>query len=193
MSTLNYNLRPIGHPLSLSFQQSFRPNVEVRITSEVIARTADEGDDGGVGPNQRIANRRTKERQDMTETDTATPIRKVVDGYFAMWNETDPMRRREVTATTWSQDASYIDPMFTAEGHDSLDAMVAAVHQQFPGHRFRLTGPIDIHHDRARWGWELAGPDGSPPVAVGVDFAVLAPDGRLREVTGFFEQPAVAA
>lgn len=119
-----------------------------------------------------------------------TPISEVVNGYFAMWNETDAPRRRAVTAATWSQDAHYIDPMFAADGHDGLDALVAAVHEQFPGYRFRLTGAVDAHHDRARWGWELAGPDGGPPAAVGVDFALLASDGRLRAVTGFFEQPA---
>ena len=129
----------------------------------------------------------------MTEIDTATPIGIVVDNYFAMWNETDPARRHEVIATTWSRDASYVDPLFAAEGAAALDGLVAGVHEQFPGHRFRLTGAVDIHHDRARWGWELAGPDGGPAVAVGVDFAVLALDGRLREVTGFFEPPANAA
>jgi len=58
-----------------------------------------------------------------------------------------------------------------------------------------LVGAVETHHDRARWGWELypTGPEAGPPVAVGVDFAVLAPDGRLREVTGFFEQPKQAA
>ena len=128
----------------------------------------------------------------MTGTNSTTTINTVVDGYFAMWNETDPLRRREVTAATWAQGASYVDPLFAADGRDALDALVIAVHEQFPGHRFRLTGAIDAHHDRARWSWELAGPNGSPPVAVGVDFAVLAPDGRLRMVTGFFEQPAAA-
>jgi hypothetical protein len=129
----------------------------------------------------------------MTETDAATAISKLVDGYFAMWNETDPHRRREVIAATWSDGASYIDPLFAADGPEALDAMVAGIHEQFPGHHFRLTGAIDAHHDRARWGWELAGPAGSPPVAAGVDFAVLAPDGRLRAVTGFLEQPSGAA
>ena len=36
------------------------------------------------------------------------------------------------------------------------------------------------------------GPDGTPIVA-GLDVAVLADDGRLRSVTGFFEAPAGAA
>ena len=117
-----------------------------------------------------------------------TEIKTIVDGYFAMWNETDPARRREVVAATWAERPTYVDPMVAADDRAGLDAMVAGVHQQFPGHRFRLTGPVDAHHDQARWGWELAGPDG--PVAAGVDFAVLDADGRLRAVTGFIEPAA---
>ncbi len=128
----------------------------------------------------------------VNQIEDVAPISEVVDGYFAMWNETDPERRHAVTAATWARDARYIDPMFAADGYEAMDAMVAAVHTQFPGHRFRLIGAIDAHHDRARWGWELAGPDGGPPVAVGIDVAALAPDGRLREVTGFFEQPSAS-
>ena len=125
----------------------------------------------------------------MNESNATTPISEVVDGYFAMWNETNPTRRREVIEATWTSDASYVDPMFDAEGPDALDAMVARVHEQFPGHRFRQTGPVDFHNDRARWGWELGRPGDNSTVVSGVDFAVLAPEGRLREVTGFFEQP----
>jgi hypothetical protein len=127
----------------------------------------------------------------MTETqaDRATATSTVVEGYFAMWNETDPRRRREVIAATWSPEARYLDPMFGADSYDGLDQMVAAVHEQFPGHTFRLRGGVDAHHDRVRWAWELAGPDAAA-VAGGVDFAVLARDGRLCEVTGFIEAPA---
>jgi len=123
----------------------------------------------------------------MTQTEKTTSIEQVVDGYFAMWNELDAARCREVIAATWSYDARYVDPMFTADGRDGLDALVQGVHQQFPGHEFRLVGAIDAHHDCARWGWELAPVDGGAPVAAGVDFALLAADGRLQSVTGFFQ------
>ncbi len=126
----------------------------------------------------------------VTNSATGTiAINQVVEGYFAMWNETDPQRRREIIGATWVADGNYVDPLFTANSYETLEAMVVAVHERFPGFRFTLTEAIGTHHDRERWGWALGDPNGEPPVAVGVDFAILAADGRLREVVGFFAQP----
>jgi hypothetical protein len=117
----------------------------------------------------------------------------LVDRYFAMWNETDAGRRRDLIARTWTEDARYVDPMLESEGRDGIDAMVAQVHQRFPGYKFRRSGKIDQHHDRLRFAWELA-PEGGPVFAGGVDFGVVAADGRLRAITGFIDQaPAAAA
>lgn len=130
---------------------------------------------------------------DTTTIELAATAAATVAAYFAAWNETDPARRRAAIERAWTADASYLDPMFSAEGTDGIDALVAGVHQQYPGYHFRLTGPVDAHHDRARWGWELVGPDGGDPMIGGVDFAVLAPDGRLCQVTGFFSAPSQPA
>jgi SnoaL-like protein len=128
----------------------------------------------------------------VNDSSTVTRTAELVERYFAIWNETDPARRRELITTTWSPDLTYLDPLFSAAGPDALDTLVEGVHEQFPGHRFRLIGQVDLHHDRARWAWELAGPAGGPTVAAGVDFALLTADGRLHQVTGFFEPPAAA-
>ena len=115
----------------------------------------------------------------------------LVAGYFAMWNEADAAARQEVLAATWTADATHVDPLFDVAGHDGLAAMVDAAHQQFPGHAFRLTGPVDAHHDRLRWTWELVPEAGGAAVASGLDVAVVTADGRLSHVTGFID--AVAA
>ena len=127
-------------------------------------------------------------------TNTATSIADIVNGYFAMWHETDPIQRQAVLARTWTQDAHYVDPLVAANGADGLDAMVAGVHAQFPGHRFVLASAIDAHHDWAMWKWELVGPaSGALVAAAGVDFATLAPDGKLRDVIGFLSAQPDAA
>jgi hypothetical protein len=110
----------------------------------------------------------------------------VVETYISMWNESDPERRRALIAQALSEDASYVDPLMSSDGPEQIDAMIAGAQQQFPGHRFALLSGPDAHHDRVRFSWTLA-PAGGEPIAIGVDFASIAGDGRLRSVTGFLE------
>jgi len=119
-----------------------------------------------------------------------TDITTVNDNYIAAWNEADPGRRRAIVGETFADDATYLDPLMSGEGHDGIDAMIAGAQQQFPGHRFELAMGPDVHHDRVRFAWSLVGADGGAPVAGGVDFATMAGDGRLRSVTGFLEPAA---
>jgi hypothetical protein len=108
-----------------------------------------------------------------------------VETYLAMWNETDATRRAGQIRRAWADGGSYLDPLLEAEGHTALDRMVEAVHAQYPGHRFRRTSGIDVHHGRLRFEWELAAPDGTLTVA-GLDVGELAADGRLARMIGFF-------
>ena len=109
-----------------------------------------------------------------------------VTTYIAMWNETDPQRRRELVVQVVTEDASYLDPVMSGEGIDGISAMIAGVQQQFPGHRFALHSGPDAHHDRVRFTWSLA-PNGGEPVAIGTDFVTVDGDGRMRSITGFLE------
>ncbi len=116
----------------------------------------------------------------------------LVDRYIAIWNETDSGRRRALIARTWTEGASYLDPMMRSDGHAGIDAMIATVQEKFPGHRFSLTGKVDAYQDRVRFSWALA-PAGGDALVKGTDFAVVD-SGRLQQVTGFLDQvPAGAA
>ena len=118
-------------------------------------------------------------------------IRNVIERYIQAWNETDPPRRRELIARTWTEDGTYVDPLMTGEGQEGINQMIEAAQGQFPDHRFELAFGPDLHNDRVRFAWKLYGTDAGAPVAAGVDFATVAEDGRLRSVTGFLE-PAAA-
>lgn len=111
----------------------------------------------------------------------------LVDRYLAAWNATEAGARQAMIESAWAEQGSYRDPALAAEGHAAIGGMVAAVQQRFPGHAFRRTGPIDAHNNRMRFAWELAPEGGGAPAVRGVDFAVVAPDGRLASVTGFFD------
>jgi SnoaL-like protein len=114
-------------------------------------------------------------------------LNSLVHRYIDAWNETDAQRRRELVAGTWSDDGTYVDPLMTGAGHDSIATMIALAQERFPGHRFELSFGPDGYSDQVRFAWRLYAPDGGEPVATGVDFGTLAEDGRLRSVTGFLE------
>jgi hypothetical protein len=116
----------------------------------------------------------------------------LIDRYIAMWNETDAGRRRALIAETWTMTASYVDPVIQGEGRAGIDAMVQVVHEKFPGHRFRRTSPVETHHDRVRFTWELA-PEGGAAVVTGTDFGVIGAERRLQAITGFFDSTPAAA
>lgn len=111
----------------------------------------------------------------------------LVDRYIATWNETDPARRRELIKRTWTETASYIDPLMSGDGPAGIDAMIQGVQQRFPGHRFHLAGKVDAHNDRVRFAWSLGTSEEAPLVA-GVDFGQVAKDGRLQSITGFLDR-----
>lgn len=116
-----------------------------------------------------------------------TELAQLAERYIAMWNETDAAARRRLVADLWADDARYVDPMVVAEGRDAIDAAVGAAQEQFPGWEFRLAGPVDAHHDAARFTWEL-GPAGGEAVVVGFDVAERDRDGRLATVVGFLDR-----
>lgn len=107
--------------------------------------------------------------------------------YINTWNETDPTARRHAVEELFVADARYVDPLAVAEGREAIDATIAGVQQRFPAFRFRLTGPVDGHHEQVRFSWEL-GPDGQDAPITGFDVAVADGQGRLHTVLGFLDK-----
>ncbi|SFE46930.1 nuclear transport factor 2 family protein [Streptomyces mirabilis] len=108
--------------------------------------------------------------------------------YFEAWNATDRDALAKAVAAAWSADGSYTDPLAEVRGHEGIAAVIAAAHEQFPGFSFRPAGPVDGHHDIARFGWELVNEaDGTAPVA-GFDVITLDGEDRIRSVHGFLDR-----
>ncbi|HEY2088331.1 MAG TPA: hypothetical protein VGH54_20225 [Mycobacterium sp.] len=80
----------------------------------------------------------------------------LVDRYLACWNETDSAVRRDLITKTWVADASYIDPLVNAQGHDAIDAagdrLRCRVRQRRwtagPGRRLPRQGAERRYHER---------------------------------------------
>jgi len=109
----------------------------------------------------------------------------VVHAYMAAWNEPDEKKRRVLLEKAWADDGRYTDPMSDAPGRDALIALIAQFHKQMPGTSILPASAIDEHHGRLRFAWKMLAADGSTGME-GIDIGLLAEDGRLQSITGFF-------
>ena len=125
----------------------------------------------------------------MTNTDTTINTQSdhlaTVEGYFDCWNTTDADERAALVARVYGPEAHLVDPLVDVTGHDALIELFATFHVTYAGHSFRRIGGIDAHHDLVRWGWEMLDADGNV-VLDGIDAALVADDGRISYVAGFF-------
>ena len=61
-----------------------------------------------------------------------TDPKSVATAYIDLWNERAADRRREIFKANWTSDASYVDPLMSGDGHDGVDALIAASSSAFP-------------------------------------------------------------
>jgi hypothetical protein len=54
-------------------------------------------------------------------------------------------------------------------------------------HGFAPAGPVDAHHQQARFSWTL-GPAGAEAPVAGFDVVVTDEDGRIKTVLGFLDR-----
>jgi hypothetical protein len=110
----------------------------------------------------------------------------IARAYLETWNETDGTKRQSLLKKYWADEATYADPLMSADGSEKISGLVAAVHQRFPGFRFKLTGTPNGHGKYVRLSWSL-GPDGTEPPIEGSD-VVVVDEGHICEVIGFIDR-----
>jgi ketosteroid isomerase-like protein len=129
----------------------------------------------------------------------------LVDRYFALWNEADPERRRELIEGLWAQDGEQIlqatdearriaagpgvgtSAVFEVRGHAELEARVASAYEHWIaglGWSFRSRDDVDRVHDVIKFHWEAVDADGEV-TGVGLNFLVLTADGRIERDYSF--------
>ncbi len=118
-------------------------------------------------------------------------VEEIVKRYIASFNETDPVRRRSLIAELYTPDGGYTDPNHDLERPEQIEEFVAATQAQLPGYALSLGGPIDAHHQQARFNWHATAPGESEPSCVGFDVIVTDND-RIRQVYGFVDKVPVA-
>jgi len=131
----------------------------------------------------------------------------LADRYVALWNEPDPNHRRTAIAELWTDDGVHIlqppqeiremaerpgiglSASLEARGHAALEERATSAYEAFiaPGEfSFRRRGNAVRLADVVTFKWEMVARSGEA-VGGGLEFLVLAPDGRIRRDYQFIE------
>jgi hypothetical protein len=129
----------------------------------------------------------------MTET-------QLTEKYLALWNEPDADRRRRMIAELWTQDGRHmlqppeeiraiaarpgiaLTATLEARGYEEIEARAASVYEHWVGSEglsFRVRDDAQRLGDVVTFHWEAVAEDGQVS-GVGLDFLVLAADGRIE-------------
>jgi len=121
-------------------------------------------------------------------TDSTTDLDRLLERYVAQWHEPDRAARRGRIEEIWAPDGANFTKSFEVHGHDALEERVRTTYEKWVRDAGCVFRPrhADRHHDAVRFIWDMASRDGTV-MSVGVEFLLLAPDGRIRADYQFIE------
>ena len=124
----------------------------------------------------------------------------LAEKYLAVWNEPDADRRRRTIAELWTEDGRHIlqppqeiraiaaqpgiglTAILEARGYEQIEARAASAYGHWvgsEGHTFRGRDDAERLGDVVKFHWEAVAEDGEV-ISVGLNFLVLAADGRIE-------------
>jgi len=127
-----------------------------------------------------------------TAVDPTRDLDWLIERYVAQWHESDATARRRRIEELWSPDAANFTQSLEVRGYDALEARVRASYEKWVrdgGYVFRPRH-ADLHHGAVRLVWNMASQRDGKVVSVGVEFLLLADDGRIRQDFQFIEETA---
>ena len=108
----------------------------------------------------------------------ATRAKLLEDSLLIIWNDRDEKRRLEAMKAIYAEDIHFFEsndgtPII---GHADINRTIAKLQAEWPiEFRFTLSKPSQVNHIMETVSWTL-GPEGAPPVATGMDVAVIEND-----------------
>ncbi|QWF80327.1 nuclear transport factor 2 family protein [Amycolatopsis sp. CA-230715] len=108
----------------------------------------------------------------------------LADRYVSVWNEPDPVVRKETVAALWAADGTEITETATYRGHQAIEGRIAEAHESLvreDGFVFRYAGDALGHHDAIRFTTHMLPATGGGIAWTGSIFVKLGEDGLIVE------------
>ncbi|MFN0168597.1 MAG: SRPBCC domain-containing protein [Bryobacteraceae bacterium] len=124
----------------------------------------------------------------VTARELAALLPDLLERYQSVWNETDRTRRMRLIHSVWEENAVYRDAMSYASGWNDLDGLIAGAQMTAPGLRLEVDAATASEcQGSIGFKWQTRLPSGQV-FATGTCFGTVTGEGKLREVTGFFDR-----
>lgn len=107
--------------------------------------------------------------------------------YTRSWSETETSKRLRLFEQCLNPDCVYTDPIVQVTGYDQLSGYMSELQKNVPGVKF-VTTDFKYHHDRSITHWNMVNGNGNV-LSQGASYGMYGVDGRLVQMTGFFESP----
>lgn len=104
-----------------------------------------------------------------------------------VFNNDDPVKRREIIAEVWAENCVFVDPEGIHRGRREIDETVNGLLAQFPGYRFAVDRPAQAQHGVGRLWW-IYGPPEDPRRITGEDVGAIE-NGKLMTLYAFIDAP----
>ena len=122
---------------------------------------------------------------------TSSPHLSTFETYQSAWvNGIAPDERQRLLRESVAEDCLYQDPGTTCRGHAELTVKIEDANQKGPGATFR-NDRFFTHHDKAVVNWTMFDGAGEE-YATGASYVQFGADGRLTDMTGFYDAPTKA-
>ena len=108
-------------------------------------------------------------------------VEKLAERYVAVWNETDPQRRRETIAALWAPQGVHYVGTREIQGYDALEQRITGSHEKNVrdgGHRFEVSA-VHALQDAVMVDWNMVPSGGSAAVAAGRDVFIIDANHRI--------------
>jgi hypothetical protein len=104
--------------------------------------------------------------------------------YARIWSSEPSLRLSELEACL-VDGCVYCDVNGVQEGREALSRYMGGFQESVKGGNFEILSVVH-HHDRMLAEWRLLGANGAV-LQTGRSFATVSDDGRLQNITGFFD------
>ena len=115
------------------------------------------------------------------------PLKNTWDAYMKLWAQHDEVLRLKQIEQCLNPACMYVDPVAQISGHVFICDYISEFHKNSPGRVF-VTQDFTFHHSRSLAHWDLLNSEGKF-LSHGASFALYDTDGRVMQMTDFFDPP----